>query len=654
MLVFGPLACSGETTADDDDTAPPADDDDSAAGALPRARIVEGDSTVAAGVVGTWTLEIEVGETGLAPGDGIALCVEHGADWHGERDEYRNPVDRLGGLSVEVEAEASFEILAGTFTSAGNAAEFLLAEGELEPGQTVRITVGDPAAGNPLTAPTVAHDAVIHVLEHTGGELTEQGFRMYRELLPTPAVTVQPLAAQAVEVLARGHAAPGEALPVVLRLVDLHGNAVGDEDVVVSLYDDTSDELLVEAAFGGDDGGVLRLDVVLDQPGLVRLRAEAPDLDAVAYGGPVEVGLDAPPARFGQIHGHSLVSDGLGTAGQWYEYARHTSRLDFAALSDHGYLVERVMDPQLFRHDIFEQDWEEYAEVTRAAHDPGAFVTFLAYEWTSNLYSDKCVYFLHDDEPFEPYPPTLDDFYEQYRDRADEVTVVSHMMWATTFMRATDWQTFDHDLERVVEVASQHGVREYAGNPFWAADDPWAQVNAAAMHGHLVADGLAAGHRLGLVCGEDSHTGLPGNLHPGRLQCRCAGMMAVRTDELTREAVWEAWRARHAWGSTGPRVLLDFSIDGVTQGNEASRPAADPRNLHVEVAAPVGITRIEIVRDDPAAPVFVQEYDEPVWNPEPLDWADTEELAGEVLYYVRIHLEGEHLAWSSPVWVIPV
>jgi len=131
-------------------------------------------------------------------------------------------------------------------------------------------------------------------------------------------------------------------------------------------------------------------------------------------------------------------------------------------------------------------------------------------------------------------------------------------------------------------------------------------------------------------------------------------MMAVRTDELTREAVWEAWRARHAWGSTGPRVLLDFSIDGVTQGNEASRPAADPRNLHVEVAAPVGITRIEIVRDDPAAPVFVQEYDEPVWNPEPLDWADTEELAGEVLYYVRIHLEGEHLAWSSPVWVIPV
>jgi hypothetical protein len=656
VLVFGPLACSEADDDDavgDDDTGGVPDDDDSSAEVV-RARIAEGETTVAAGASGTWVLEVVAGDVGLVPGDGIAVCVEHGADWHGARDEYGNPVDRLGGISVEAESGASFEILAGTFTSAGNAVEFLLAEGALEPGQRLWITIGDPATGHALIAPSIAHDATLHVLEHTGGELTEQGFRVYRELLPTPTVTVRPLAAHAVEVLARGHAVPGEPVVVVLRLVDLLGNAVPDENVSVSLYDDTTGALLVSSAFDEAAAGILRLDdVVLLQPGLARLRAEIPELDVVAFGGPVEVGLDVPPARFGQIHGHSLVSDGLGTAGQWYDYARHTSNLDFAALSDHGYLAERVMDPQFFRHDIFEQDWAAYAGATRAAHEPGAFVTFVAYEWTSNLYSDKNVYFLDDDEPWEPYPPTLDDFYDQYRERADRVTVVSHMMWATTFMRATDWQTFDNDLERVVEVASAHGVREYAGNPCWTADDPWAQVNASAMSGHLVADGLAAGHRLGLVCGDDSHTGLPGNRHPGRLQCRCTGMMALRSEELTRDGIWEEWRARHTWGTTGPRVLLDFSIDGVPQGDEASVPAADPRNLHVEVAAPVGITRIEIVRGDPAAPVFVQEYDEPSWNPEPLEWSDTEPLTGELVYYVRIHLEGEDYAWSSPIWVIP-
>ena len=655
MFDLGVLGC-GEEPGDDDSATPPGDDDDSAwtPDDPPRARIVAGPAEIEAGRSGTWTLEIEVGEEGLRAGDGLALCVEHGTDWHGSCDEYGNPTERFGGLRIECEGDASFEVLAETFTSAGNAAEFLVTEGELAPGQLVWITLGDPDGGGVLYAPSMVHDAALHVFEHHDGELTDDGFRLYTEILPTPLVTVLPRAVAALGVLAGSHAVAGEPLSVVLRVEDELRNVASSFTGEVALFDDEGGDLLWSGSFREEDEGVIRADgAVVATEGVVRLRAELTEPSVVAFGGPVAVGGSAVPVRWGQIHGHSIVSDGLGTAPHWYAYARDTSNLDFAALSDHGYLVERVMDAQFFRHDVFEADWQAYAEATRSANDPGSFVSFLGYEWTSNLFSDKCVYFLHDDEPWEPYPTTLEALYARYRERADQVTIVSHMMWATPFMRATDWFTFDNDLERVVEVASVHGVREYAGNPYWVSDDIWAQVNATAMAGSLVADGLAQGHRLGLVCGDDCHQGFPGNSHRGRHPCRCTGLMAVRAADLTRDAIWEQWRARHTWGTTGPRVLLEFTCCGVQMGDEVSWPVDQPRTLRIDTSAPRPITRIEIVRDDPESPVHVEEYDDPAWNPAPFEWTDTTVLEGEAFYYVRIFIEGDDFAWSSPIWVVP-
>ncbi len=635
---------------DDDDTTAPGDDDDSAP-AVGRAQIVDGPLQVLPGTLGTWTLQLEVGDGGLFEGDGIALGVEHGSDWCSGRDSLGGFDSRFGGLTVDTDGDAEFEVLRETFTSGGNAAELQLVGGALSAGQLVWITVGDPDAGDEVYAPTMAHDAALHVYEHTDDELTDDGFRLYREVLPTPVVTVIADEAVAVAVLARSHAEVGGELSVVLRVEDERGNGVADFAGEGLLLDDTTGEVLWTGEVTGDERGAFCVEgASIGAEGIARLRAEVAGL--TGFGGPVQVGGATVPVRWGQIHGHSLVSDGLGSADSWYAYARGASNLDFAALSDHGFLTEQVMDHQFFRHDILEGDWDGYASATRAANDPGAFVTFLAYEWTSNLYSDKNVYFLHDDEAWEAYPATLDELYARYAGRADQVTIVSHMMWATAFMRATDWSTFDADLERVVEVASVHGVREYAGNPYWTDDDVWAQQYAADMAGNLVADGLAAGHRLGLVCGDDSHQGMPANSHRGRHPCRCAGLMAVRAAELTREGIWDAWQGRRTWGTTGPRVLLEFSCEGVEMGGELAGPQDQPRTLRVQVHATVGVERIEIVRGDPAAPVHVETYDTPVWNPPPLEWIDDEVLSGEDFYYVRVFMEGEQIAWSSPIWVV--
>ena len=73
----------------------------------------------------------------------------------------------------------------------------------------------------------------------------------------------------------------------------------------------------------------------------------------------------------------------------------------------------------------------------------------------------------------------------------------------------------------------------------------------------------------------------------------------------------------------------------------------------MRVVAPVGVSRVEIVRDDPTAPVHAVTFDPPAWNPAPIFWQDEAPPDGTAYYYARVFLEGEHCAWSSPIWVEP-
>ncbi|MDP8255919.1 MAG: DUF3604 domain-containing protein [Candidatus Alcyoniella australis] len=155
--------------------------------------------------------------------------------------------------------------------------------------------------------------------------------------------------------------------------------------------------------------------------GVHRLRLEWRAAGIQVWSNPLEVSADPnhPRMLWGQIHGHSLVSDGLGSDAEFYEFARDKSLLDFAALTDHGYLTESIVHPQFLRHQINPPQWDEYCRVCREFNDPGCFVTFLAYEWTSQVFSDKNVYFLHDDEPFSGYPVNPYDLADKYRGRND-------------------------------------------------------------------------------------------------------------------------------------------------------------------------------------------------------------------------------------------
>ena len=98
---------------------------------------------------------------------------------------------------------------------------------------------------------------------------------------------------------------------------------------------------------------------------------------------------------------------------------------------------------------------------------------------------------------------------------------------------------------------------------------------------------LDRGHHVGAVCSTDNWGDMPGHFGNGR--------MAALATALTREALWEAFRARRVYGVTGDRIQLEFRVNDAPMG--AVIQAAGPRRIRVRVVGSDEIDRIELLRN---------------------------------------------------------
>jgi hypothetical protein len=115
----------------------------------PKRVRVEGPTEVDAGTAHTWILEVTAGPEGFPPGSRLAVAVEHGADWGLDYDEAGSATNRFGGLRVDADRPGEWRIQRETVSSAGNAAELQNVDAPLQPGDRVRIHVGDPGIRRP-------------------------------------------------------------------------------------------------------------------------------------------------------------------------------------------------------------------------------------------------------------------------------------------------------------------------------------------------------------------------------------------------------------------------------------------------------------------------------------------------------------------------
>ncbi len=339
---------------------------------------------------------------------------------------------------------------------------------------------------------------------------------------------------------------------------------------------------------------------------------------------------------FGDIHGHSWQSDGMGEPEECHLRARDVLGDDFHVLTDHDYFVgKRIADGQ----------WEEQKEIVDHYHDPGRFVTLFGQEWTTprtthprgyghfNVYTaDRRIPLL---DHRDPRYRTLAGLYAKVREH-DGLAVPHHIGW--TGIR---WSELDLEVTPCVEVCSVHGVFEYEGN------EPIR--HRGGIKGSFLRDGLAAGRRVGVVGGSDQH-GLI--WHHGvcwKRNAYRAGLTGVWAPELSRAAILDAIRKRRTFATTGVKLDLRFTIDGQLMGGEVRTNM--PPVASVDVGIPVAegkLAWLDIIRDGAVVHRYGGEGQHSRYT-----FTDEAPRNRPVsYYYLRVTLEDNNMAWSSPIWVL--
>jgi hypothetical protein len=306
---------------------------------------------------------------------------------------------------------------------------------------------------------------------------------------------------------------------------------------------------------------------------------------------------------------------------------RDIEALDFTAITDHGYNLDH---PQ----------WYYSAERVRAHFDAGRFVSLLAEEWTSdhvhynprrsvrryghhNLVFQDPFYARWFDSRDDP-TPTPRDVWKQIGDA--EFISIPHQL-ADTGNSPTDWTYHDEHHQPLAEIFQQRDSYEYFGAPRQSK-------TATPFKGHFLQDAWQLGLIIGVIASPDHGGG--------------KGKAGVWAEELTSESLFQAFHARHTFGTSGAKMSLFVSSGSAMMGDKTLKPESSIP-FQVRASADRPITRVVILRNNKE--VFVSE---PGSSTASISWEDTEAPTGKILwYYVRIHRDDEELAWSSPIWFFP-
>lgn len=260
---------------------------------------------------------------------------------------------------------------------------------------------------------------------------------------------------------------------------------------------------------------------------------------------------------FGDLHNHCGITYGFGSLENAIKRAK--SQLDFCAFTGHAMWpdmyekapgTEFVVNFHLEGFKKLQDHWEEIRKTVAEANGPG-FVTFQGYELHSREYGDHHLISPDDTLPliYRNSPKEL------VEDCGKDAIAIAHHIGYTPDYRGIDWKKFNSTVTPVVEVYSKHGcsMSEDADYPYYHNMGPRDTRN-------MVDEGLRQGHKFGFVASTDHHAGFPGSYGDG--------MAAVIAEDLTRESIWAALKARRTYAVTGDRILCDFKINGSWMGSE--------------------------------------------------------------------------------------
>ena len=442
----------------------------------------------------------------------------------------------------------------GGFRAPEPALAFRLVEGQVDPGETVTVTYGDISAGSPgLRMTTVSGESVplpIYVA------LDEDSSWM---MLPIAPFVIEGAEVAGVHGFAPSVLSPGETFEFSVRAQDRWFNRASGEipafDILVNGKSVASTEAGTEA--------IQMLELRLADTGPHWFEIRSKDGSIAGDANPILVTEQADLRIFwGDTHGHSGYAEGIGTVDYFMRFARDEARLDFVTHSEHDVWLD-------------EAEWQLMRTTTAAYDAPGKFIPYLGYEWTSRAANGG-----HHNVLFRTTEgrervsallyPELSSLYQELRagNAPEDIVIIPHAH------NPGDARHSDPLLEPLIEIMSMHGTFEW-----------------------FIRNYLSNGHQVGFVAASDDHLSHPGYSAPSRLTLgQRGGLGAVLAPERSRDALFDAMRARRTYATTGDRMILDVRLNGALMGQRAE--FAKTRELSGRVIGTAPIDSITVFKND--------------------------------------------------------
>ncbi len=418
--------------------------------------------------------------------------------------------------------------------------------GYLRKGDTITLRMGDRRQGSPgyrlqtnCENKVALRTSVDAFAAYEFAELEHPTF----DLIPGPAASWKAILPSL--------AVAGEPFRLALVAEDTWGNPTGDARATLSLEALQPLRGLPQSVEikPGDTPYVID-GVTAEAAGDIALYVLDENGNRLARANPLRVVKDPPAWRryWADLHGQSGETIGMGTAEEYFRYARDKAFVDMVGHQGNDFQIT----------DAF---WRELNELTAKFDEPGRFVCLPGYEWSGNtgMGGDRNIFFRREGRPIRrsshilvegqtstPAIYTSKELFEAMK--VEDAVVIAHVGGRYADIK----MAHDGRLERTVEVHSSWGTFEW-----------------------LLHDAFDMGYRVGVVCHSDDHKGRPGATRPGASTFGAVGGLSCYfMPELTRDALFAALRHRHHYGTTGTRIFIDLTG---TFDNPVTRFDEDPQ-----------------------------------------------------------------------------
>ena len=402
--------------------------------------------------------------------------------------------------------------------------------GFLREGDRIVVRFGDPRQGSPGMRLQTFCESTFEFRVLVDAIATYN----YVELPVQPEIAIVPAPPVRWKAILPTERAAGERFRLCLKGEDAWGNPSDQCDLRATLRATAEVVGLPETVrFTPGEFSVVVDDLSVETPGDLRIEMLGPDGAVLARSNPLRISESMILKPYwGDLHGQSEETIGTNSAREFFAFARDKAFLDVCSHQGNDFQITTPF-------------WNHLNELTTEFNADGRFIAFPGYEWSGNtgLGGDRNVLFLEEGRQIhrsshalvddlsdvETDANSAQDLFEALED--EDCVVFAHIGGRYADIK----MSHDARLERAVEVHSAWGTFEW-----------------------LVHDAFEQGYRVGICSNSDGHKGRPGASYPGATTFGAyGGLTCLLAKDLTRQSIADCFRARHFYGTTGCRMLLD-------------------------------------------------------------------------------------------------